>query len=236
MRLRFNMDDDNNVVQIMEQEQPVMISEGPNFIDTEEDEPKKKEICRIPGIFLPDKMQVKLRFTHGYETINQVAAGIFLRGNDIYDPTGFAAGQPNGYDQWAQLYQRYCVTASKLKFTFISTSSGSTPVIIAIVPIVDTSGATTTDKVMQQKYAQWNVWRAGDKRLSRSKQYMETGKLFGKSKKAIQSEVGYSGDIAGSPAFLWYWAIQMGTVDASLYTGYPYVEIIYYVTFYSRKV
>lgn len=77
----------------------------------------------------PKKMPVKLTYCDVFTLPNTSAgsAAYKLRLNSIFAPSQTGGGtshQPRGHDQWATIYEKYCVVGAKVKVEPIYSSSG----------------------------------------------------------------------------------------------------------------
>lgn len=84
--------------------------------------------ARMTSYPVPRFKTVKMKYS---ETISinpgagTLASNSFLM-NGLYDPnTGGTGHQPLGYDEWANFYQRYCVTKCSMKVTFVNDSAST---------------------------------------------------------------------------------------------------------------
>lgn len=83
---------------------------------------KKRSLKMISGNPFPNRIVRKLKTTQYYDLGTSSAGGIRntkLALNSIYDPeSAYGTQQPLGYDQYASLYNRYCVIGARLKVTY----------------------------------------------------------------------------------------------------------------------
>jgi len=108
----------------------------------------------------PVSSRVSLRYVESIG-INPAAGALgkyIFRANSCYDPNSSGTGhQPLGYDQWADVYNHYCVLGSRIKCTFISTeTSVSCPLALGVVLDDDGTIAATAGTIIEQgksKYA-----------------------------------------------------------------------------------
>lgn len=224
--------------------EPVKVAMVENMVRDKEANENRTSICKVPGLVVPDKTLVKLKYTDRVNmgiTSPAVIAIQQYSGNSAFDPnyTG-VGGQPNGFDQWATFYRKYCIMASKFKVKLIplGTTAPTSAMEVVVVPVPSTAiptGASTNINVLrQQKYACWNVFGQGMD-LPRCETYMETGKLYGKSKDAIKAEDNFNALTTADPATEWTWILATAPVDGISTTPcYAYIEIVYYAMFYDR--
>lgn len=221
---------------------PIQVAQGPNMVEDPEGQANQNTICRVPGITVPDKTLVKLKYVQRVNMSITAAAQVQIQkfsGNSAFDPDYTGVGtQPNGYDQWAAFYSKYCVMASKFKVKLIPTGTtaptSALEAVVVPVPSTSTPAGATIDAIKQQKYACWNVFGQGMD-LPRCETYMETGKLYGKSKDAIKAEDNFSALVTADPATEWTWILATTAVDqSSSCPCYAYVEVVYYVMFSDR--
>lgn len=208
---------------------------------------QRTNIRRLPGIVIPDRLQVKLPYTQRITLTTAgtpgVATDYVFRGNSPYDPDYTGVGlQPLGFDQWNSFYYRYTCTGSTIKVKFITV--GSTPLAssaeVGVYPSNSTTGAAINirglDVLKAQPYSWWQVYGPG-MALPTCKRYMGSAKLFGEPALAMTMEDDYSAPFTASPNNIWYWQIAAIAVDqTAAITLYAYVEITYYLTLHDRII
>lgn len=196
------------------------------------------KIIKGPNI-TPDRIMVKLKYT---ETTALTGAALFdykYRGNSIFDPEeGVGGGQPTGFDQWANFYNQYIVTASAIRVDIVNTlASGSTSFIV--VPTSEsTSLATNLDLVQNYPYAKSALLGplSSSRSTRRIKHYISTAKMYGKNPRAIMDDDQFGAITTANPVEQWHWHILAQSIDGTTnITGTLQVEITFYVVFYDRR-
>lgn len=199
----------------------------------------------------PDRMFLKLRYTSNFTATLLAAdlgANIAFRGNSIYDPLQSLGGhQPYSYDNWALLYKRYRVRASKITLIaqhsqYSNTSDQATAnnngFTCAIVPVTDDSvvyDQTITEMPRCRVRQNWGQ----NIRPLRIKHYATTSQIWGVSKVTAGTNAEFTAPVNNDPASQWYWWIRFerpvplaGTATQQIANM---ARITYYVEFYDRK-
>lgn len=211
-----------------------------NFEESQDANERKMTRATFRGLTISDRTITKLKSV--WKRSASVIAGndvdLVFQGNSPYDSGG---GQPNGFDQWAQFYNTYMISASKIKVKVTTTANlgSQDPLLIVVVPsTLPTLTTYQIDAYSTMKYAKVN-FQILNNNIDTTTAYMTTAKINGKSKKAINDEITYSGDIpsAAHPPRRWYWHVILGGINQffNSYSYVVYVELIHYVTFYNRK-
>lgn len=212
--------------------------------------PRSKTRLRIPAAVsaIPDSVTVTLNYVQDF-TVNLLASigpVAYVFGlNDIYDPyTGVGGGQPTGFDQWMNMFNRFRVSSSTIKVQFQNEDAVASPTTVSIVPNPIANSALLTR------------WNNGD--LTYGKQIFVANKMVGtanprtiSSSMSMQKLVGpkwkYDDDYFGTASrgptaegkALWY--IVFHNHDPTTYgnlkpQGYMKVSLSYKVLFQQRKV
>lgn len=81
----------------------------------------------LPLTGFPESQIVKLRYIDPIRISDAFAINYYpFRANGPQDPYALTGGhQPNGYDQWAQIYTKYTVLSAKCTMRFIPTSTSN---------------------------------------------------------------------------------------------------------------
>lgn len=191
-------------------------------------------IIRSPTAFA-DTTFVKLKYLQIFNLVHSTTlAASNMRGNSLFDPD-FAVGghQPRGFDQWAALYDRYCVYGCSIKVTFTTPAPG---ICCYIRPFVD--GAivvSTVDAAMELPYTQYKISSEGARRTIIAKAYNNTVKQFGITKNQQQDDE-FSSLTTDNPLKQWFWQLAAQNVDLTTAgTTSAVVELVYYTKFTRRK-
>lgn len=214
--------------------EPIKVEETSNFIEEKEDRIERPTICRINTIMIADELRVKLKWTLRKQVVDPLPYYTSIYGNGPRVPI-FGTDPPAGFTLWANFYERYVVTGSKLKCKIIDLSSTINGIDVVIVPT--TIPFSTIEDAAEQKYAVRDVWRRNQNKLITYESYMSTAKMWGKSKKQIREEDNFSAQTSTNPANVWHWSIVVGGISGDTDTPdlFLYFEVIYYVTFFKKR-
>lgn len=190
------------------------------------------------GKLAKDVQYVKMVFLTRYSmTAASTNFGYTWRGNSLYDPDYTSSSpldhQPNGFDQWATLYNKFTVLGSKCKVRLYNSDGGS--------PIKFALGAALTASPPDNAEGNPNTWGSvltpsdGSKSFQTITRFMSTKKIF------------QVRDVIDNPAFdctasadatkQWFWNLQMYNMDGlSNIAVNADVKITYYVRMKERKV
>jgi hypothetical protein len=161
-----------------------------------------------------------------------------LRHNGLLDVdvTG-GATQPEGFDEWMTMYDRFRVVASKLKLK--SASSGTTNLngsfICVLTPSTSATVYATIADAESAPFAISKMYSFGGNPLTMSK-YLSVSTLVGISPQAVLAEQSYSGTVGADPGDPTYWHLTFQAMDAATTTSaYLFVEIEFLVDFFDRN-
>lgn len=188
---------------------------------------------------VPDRALTKLKFSQGVAIASAGIAGYWIyRGNSLFDPDYTGAGnQPTGYDQWAQFYNSYRVSASSIKVIARSTQGNNEITMMVIQPRLDTTVDTDYLDMAADTYSKKIMLPNNTAGYYKPlKHYMTTRKIYGISKSKVQDD-NYSAAVGSNPTNQWYWHIvvddtKTGAINQDVNL---YAEVTYYVEFYGRK-
>lgn len=179
---------------------------------------------------------VKLKFWQNGAVAMTAGAGAQAQyawsGNSLFDPYTTGAGvQPLGFDQYMSFYQRYTVTASKVKVTFINGSS-TAQWNVGVMPAV-TSSWTGTDWPIFPYSQMHTIATNSSGRPLVIKSFMKTKKIFGTHGVTYNTD-DYSGDASNNPTKQWYWLVsaQDPALSAAVSSLNCQVQITYYCKFW----
>lgn len=190
------------------------------------------------GSIVPDRLRTKLRYTQ-LNSVTSTSGAIvqqLFRGNSLFDPDVTGVGhQPQGFDQYMTLYQRYIVKGCAIRVHINCNTSGAN-YIFTVRPsadVNDTSANITVD--MEKPFAKWAMGTQGTQ-ARKIKSYYSTGKIEGATSSKVMINDTFSGDGSSSPLSQWYWFISCCNADQSTTTNFNiYSELVYYCEFYDRK-
>jgi len=190
---------------------------------------------RLPtGIVFPDVYRCKLV----YHSLGQMAGSsgavqLVFSGNDLFDPNWSGGGhQPMYYDQLCTLYTKWRVTGCKI---ILKGNAGSSALAYMwLGPAMLPTGPTTpTEAFEQPHYISWITTGNGASGRFKKTMSFSTKRMFGV--KDISDDE-YSGQVASSPVFQWYWVIGCQAVDNTNYNQWLDVKLIYYCQFEKRDM
>lgn len=211
---------------------------------------KKNKVSRPILSGFPSRKLVKLRYTKTNVTLDPGAgltASYTFRANSVFDPDFSGVGtQPMAFDQWASIYERYCVVGARMKIyiTPAVVNNNGNPCYMGITlgPHTDNlSRFTTIANILESKHTRgWQlvnnsntvIGRSGMKTLSRK---FSAKKAFGITNVLDDSD--YGAAVSANPANQHYfqvWAASIGGNDPSLID--MTVMIDYIVMFQDPKI
>jgi len=190
----------------------------------------------------PNTMRTKLKYT---ERVSLTAtSGIytqqFWKLNGMFDPNYSGTGtQPEGFDQWMTLYDRFRVYKSKIKVTI--TTVGSTAALSSfravLVPQASFASENTFAGAADSPYAQQRFNQGVTNRPMVLSMTMPVSKFLGVPPQAVLEEFNYCGTSSADPSQTVYWAIYVEPLDlASSVQMFLYCEITYYADFYEHNL
>ena len=203
---------------------------------------------KIPRtVYIPDYTLVKLKYQTSF-TLNQGTVHYnqhLFRGNSLKDPDFTGGGhQPTGFDQWSVFYQKYCVTASKIRCAFFNqdATNNAGPVMVYVLPQKLSTFSPNGRDVTAQRYVKYRTLQETDASGGQGPgtkgsitSYMTTGAITGRSRKTVTTETDLSAHTNADPVQQWYWYCGVENLNNTiLSTGmYCLVTITYYVKFYN---
>lgn len=181
-------------------------------------------------------LMVKLKYYQQPVTFTGAAgaqAQTAFSGNSLYDPYTSGVGtQPYYYDQYTNLYDKWCVTGSKITVIF---ANGSSSMLQEIgVQPSQLSGNLSSDWPILplQRFKMLNV-KGADNGIRSITAYCSTAKAYGISKKRVLDDPNFSGATGANPASQWYWLVSAQDFSkASAVSIVLSVIITYYVKFF----
>lgn len=184
---------------------------------------------------VPDTAYTVLKYCTGLQMFAaSAAANRVFRGNSVFDPDLTGAGhQPVGYDQWAQFYDKYQVLASKIIVKARHTSSVNQMTMLSVQPKLEQTNELDYLDIVGDAYAKSCLMPTDSAGYYKTlTNYMSTKKMWGK--KSISDE-DFCAETGLNPINQWYWIVNIDDVLSSgNQDSEMYVEIHYYVKFYSR--
>ena len=184
----------------------------------------------------PDSEVATIRYSDEITISAGAAYGQYTyRGNSCFDPDETGIGhQPMYYDQYAAVYSKYKVVASRMTVTSANYNAVASATIV-LVPSSEIVTITSYSIAMEQPYAKRTELlpistRAGVR--SSVKSSMSTARMLGLTPAQLASE-DYSALTGATPISVWYWNIAC--FDSSAVSIRAVVDIEYKVIFYDRR-
>lgn len=189
-------------------------------------------IIKGPNPF-PDRMFTKLSYCDGL-TLSSTSApvGYVFRGNGAYDPYYAAGGhQPRGFDEYTNIYTKFTVLGSAIRFTGHTTVGNPT---ISLKSSLDTAIPSFIYADIEKGSTRIKLSEVGKPFFIKS--FMSTSRIWGVTKKAVMSDDQYQGTTASTdPVKGWYWIISSKDESGSSCSIHGYFKIVYYIMFSARK-
>lgn len=194
----------------------------------------------LKELICPPCVRTRVKFSQRVQIASTTGAlGTYLyRANGLDDPDVTGAGaQPEGFDEWMAMYDRYRVVSSKIKITGASqgTTNNSASFLMVIVPSGSATAYATLADAESAPFAARKMYVFGGPPLVISKS-ISTATLTGNSVGAILAEQAFSGLFSTQPTEQTYWHVYVQAMDAaSTVTTNVYVEIEYVADFFDRN-
>lgn len=187
-----------------------------------------------------DSVVVKLRYPFKATNTFSVSStqNQLFRLSSVYDPDYSGGGsQPNGFDQWAAVYNNYRVQKCKWKFNFCTTQGSNEPSYMCICPRLDNAAETSYEDLAGEARAK-AVFSSGagapTKVLAGS---CDLRKIWGLSKDEYDDQ-DFASYVNGNPSKNVYLSVLLGTGSGSTnstlvtyYLGW----IDFHVEFFGRQ-
>lgn len=191
-------------------------------------------IIRMPGTITADAVMTKLV----YPFSSKIQPGtVFTRrvfnGNSLHLPNpNVPSQQPIGFDQWALIYLRYEVIASKVQNKVINLDQTG-PIQWVVYPAYDTTNVSF-NSACGQPYAkrQFSDLMGSGNSESSVTSYMSTHKLLGRAPVGDS----YAATVTTSPAKKWEWIFEMINPEGTNPLVFEMQAVVtFYVRFFERK-
>lgn len=191
---------------------------------------------------IPDRVSVKLSDVFTDDITTSFADTFYeFAMNGCYDPyLGTGGGQPQGFDQWIGMYEKYRVKACKISCYFNNTTGTASPVQLSIVPNWrGDSSIRTYFNPSQLQYCRYRRFiNNGGKTDGYVTSYMSIKKIVGTKMSGIDAD--FDGTVTTNPnnegICIWYVLVQDPVNGGLSITGQIIVKLTYYVEFYGRRV
>lgn len=195
-------------------------------------------IVRFRGVGFPRSYYTKLVY---YQTLTFNSAAIqqnIFRANSIFDPdyTGVGA-QPMWHDEFALLYNRYTVYASKITASFIqkSGSGESAYTNVWVMPKDVTTLALASDDAIETNRCKSSVLgpNTGGDGTATLSHYQNIANIIGKPKSESSDDI-LSAPFGSNPGRQSFWHVGAGTIDGLTNVNiYVKVKMVYYCRFFA---
>ena len=205
----------------------------------------RNAIVTVPRgkLAFPQEMRTTLRYvaTHDLDPTSATMAGVTFLANGIFKPEHTHTGhQPRGFDQYADLYNTFTVTSSKISVTFAlggymgsgghdatgkpslaiyAKSTNDVPAPPSVICVIHKSAelnATGSIESFQEKdKTKWvTITSAGEAKVVSTR--LRTSEFFGKD--ALVGAEGYTGSSTADPSEKLYYHIMAG-LNSAEYPG-----------------
>lgn len=148
-----------------------------------------------------------------------------FRGTSLYDPDKTSTGhQPLYYDQYATLFGRYKVNASRITLTYYN--SASIPTVVTIVPHKDDITFSSIDQAYEMPRRK-GITVDYDKRIGRVSHFIRNKQML-----PLAARDTFVTATDNNPTFNWHWNIFLNSFDEfTNITGKLKVQIKFYCQF-----
>lgn len=168
-----------------------------------------------------------------------VAAGYTYRPDSIFDPnfTG-VGGQPVGYDQLSEIYERYCVYMCEYKVVFTNQNS-SLDDVVGVVVTDQQPTLLDHERFIQNGMCEWGIAnRNGDGSRIQFTGSIDLAKVHGMTRKAYMDDNNHQplvGDNPADAAFLTLWSAHIDATTATVGLVRYEIELRFHVKFFGNK-
>lgn len=160
-----------------------------------------------------------------------------FRGNSIFDPDLTSTGhQPLGHDEFAAMYQRYRVHASRVVLYACNTGDPGLPVQLVIHATNNSTLITNFDTVMEQPYMRTLTLEVDSNGGSCKKltfPWMSTKKIKGTHMTELDDR--FQASYGANPSIEWYWNLYAFTYGGTGVFVDCYAVIEYLVESFDRE-
>lgn len=183
----------------------------------------------------PDQLRTKLQMSI---RLNPYSGSDFsqftLSLNGPRDPLlGHGSNQPQFWNFYAALYDKYECTGSSITAQYFSTSA--TSYSICIVPVHEVADVSSEDnwgmrELKWVRYKQSNVYNQNSLKV---RHYMSVKRMEGHNLNSIN----YASPVASDPGLIKYWFMQIQTMEGDNIstTATLWLKMTYYVKFFRRN-
>lgn len=192
--------------------------------------------------FASTALYVQLEYATTWITLNTSPSEEYtFLGNGLYQCNHTAlTGQPLGWDQYANFFHSYRVTASKIALHVAQGTTGGVAGAPTAVTVVPTSSAslstfTQTESMPYSRLAVLGNY-TGNKDVTQITHFFKTEDEFAGAKYYRRLTGVFVNNPASNPLRKWYWNTSWNTCDGSNLDLKFKVVIKYYVQLFSPKV
>ena len=168
---------------------------------------------------IASSLRVNLTYSESFLT-TALSGYLTYRGNDCFDPQATASGitpsgnqQPQFFDVWKLMYNKYCVLASTITVRIVN-GSNPIPTFWEVSPedqLVATSNAVQASVA---RFAKTHVMPYGSSTPAHTfETRMTTATINGISEARVLSDDEYRAATNQSPVDPWYWQIRYSAAD-----------------------
>lgn len=198
-------------------------------------------IVSLGSVVCPPAIRTKLRYAA--RVVMASAAGVYVSQifshNSLFDPdVSGGAVQPEGFDQWATLYEEYRVykCTCKVTFTSVGTTAATSSFRAALVASDTATAESSVDDAAGSPYAK-STYSMGTTNAPRVlTKTITVSTIRGVPEDSVMEEDNYSASTLVSPTERTYWQVYIQPIDlTSSINVFAYVEITYYCDFFTRR-
>lgn len=182
----------------------------------------------------PRQLYTKLNYVETFQLVSTSGsiATRTIHANSLFDPDVTGVGkQPYYFDQFAALYNAYCVYGSKIKIIASSDSAASSKLIVRPTP--DATAIADMDLECERPSASCVIVRSGatPRLINR---FSKTKNVMGAQGKFLDDD--YASLVTTNPTNTWFWQIATAPHDeVSTSLVNITVKVTYYARFFDRK-
>lgn len=192
-------------------------------------------VCYGPKV-IPDRYRCKMTYKLT-KTLTAAVSDTIMRGNSVFDPEYVVGGgQPNGFDELAGLYERYCVNGASIKVVMVNHAASAARLTVVCDP--DAALITNGIEAGSKPYAKSTIIapNGSGRSLQFLKMYMSTKAARGlrRGSQIVDDEL--EATTTTNPAKQWFFHVVSGHMDGITTSSHSLdIEITYYVDFFKRR-
>lgn len=176
-----------------------------------------------------NRQRVVLRYSDSRIIPSNAVNGTYaLNMNSLFDPDRTGAGtQPNGFDQWAAFYNRYCVYKCKVEWRYHCRDN--TGVLFATLPSNEDTNVTAPT-MAGLSYSTFDISLPGAGDVIKGSTTVDLPKFTGRTLKEYLSDDRFQALMSASPSEGLVFRFRIDTPDAAVVTG----DLFYRMTFWAQ--